>query len=580
MDKYTGLLPQRGRWADCYRDDYRVWLHDKPRPDYTRCFRDRIEMINQLRTNPQAKTIMDKYYSTNPVAFVLDWCITYDPRNAGTEIPTTMPFGMFLRQIDLVQFIYEALEKKAKGLLEKSRDYGATWVAAAMSVWIWKYRNGSSVGWGSRKEILVDKLGDPDSIFEKIRLIIRYLPDELKPRGFREKDHCTFMKCINPENGATITGEAGDNIGRGGRKSIYFLDEAAHVDRPELIEASLSANTNVRIDISSVNGIGNVFYRRRMAGVEWEPDKKIPKGKTWVLILDWRDHPGKDQEWYNIEKKSKEDDGLSHIFAQEVDRDYAASVQGVLIPAAWVRAAIDAHIKLGIEPTGKKVAGQDAADGGEDSSALVTMKGVLVNFLAQDNRGAEKAAPGMLGMANMMGVDEYWYESTGVGTGVKVAASLMPDLKMPVKPWVPNAKVVDPSGDIIAGSRPGDPDRRSNKDYFANYKAQSSWALRMRFHRTYKWVVENEPQDPDEIICIDSKLPFAQQLEAELSQPTYDNNGAGKIAINKKPNGSKSPNLFDALVICASPKPKAVDNEVLGMAGVSTVGTPQYGSVW
>lgn len=580
MNKFTGVLPATGRWADCYRDDYRVWRRDEPRPDYTKCMRDRIDMINTLRTDPSAKTIMDAYYSKNPVAFILDFGITYDPRNAGTDVPTTMPFGMFPRQIDLVQFIYEALEKKAKGLLEKTRDFGATWVAAAMSVWIWKYRQGSSVGWGSRKENLVDKLGDPDSIFEKIRLIIRYLPPELKPRGFREKDHCTFMKCINPENGATITGEAGDNIGRGGRKSIYFVDEAAHVERPELIEASLSANTDVRIDISSVNGIGNVFYRRRMAGVEWEPGKKIPRGKTWVLILDWRDHPGKDQEWYNREKKSKEDDGLSHIFAQEVDRDYAASVQGVLIPVAWVRAAIDAHIKLGIEPTGAKVAGQDAADGGEDSSALTIRKGIAITLMAQDNRGAEKAAPGMLAIANMLGVDEYWYESTGVGTGVKVAASLMTGLNMPVKPWVPNGKVVDPSGDIITGSRPGDKDRRSNKDYFANYKSQSSWALRMRFHRTYKWVVDGEACDPDEIISIPSNLPNSQQLEAELSQPTYDTNGAGKIIINKKPNGTKSPNLFDSTVICYSPKQFDVDNELLGIAGVSTVDTPNYGSVW
>jgi hypothetical protein len=34
------------------------------------------------------------------------------------------------------------------------------------------------------------------------------------------------------------------------------------------------------------------------------------------------------------------------VLAQEVDIDYAASVEGVLIPSAWVQAAVDAHIKL------------------------------------------------------------------------------------------------------------------------------------------------------------------------------------------------------------------------------------------
>jgi hypothetical protein len=43
--------------------------------------------------------------------------------------------------------------------------------------------------------------------------------------------------------------------------------------------------------------------------------------------------------------------------AQEVDIDYAASVEGVLIPSVWVQAAIDAHLKLNIEPTGDRIAG-------------------------------------------------------------------------------------------------------------------------------------------------------------------------------------------------------------------------------
>src|SRR5699024_1809815 len=139
-----------------------------------------------------------------------------------------------------------------------------------------------------------------------------------------------------------------------------FLDEAAHVERPELIEASLGDNTNVRIDISSVNGIGNPFYRRRMNGKEWTPGDKMTKAKANILVLDWRDHPDKDQEWYDNRKKRSEEEGLSHVFAQEVDRDYAASVKGVLIPAKWVRCVFDHYEELCemVPKSGKKVAGQ------------------------------------------------------------------------------------------------------------------------------------------------------------------------------------------------------------------------------
>ncbi|WP_198932413.1 hypothetical protein, partial [Brucella sp. CMUL 015] len=147
---------------------------------------------------------------------------------------------------------------------------GATVAASAFSVWLWLYWPGAAIGFGSRKEDLVDRLGDPKSIFDKLRSCIRNLPSDLFwPKGFHPDKHMTYMKIINPSNGATIAGEAGDNIGRGGRTLIYFKDESAHYERPELIEAALGDNTNVQIDISSVNGMGNVFHRRRMAGFEW-----------------------------------------------------------------------------------------------------------------------------------------------------------------------------------------------------------------------------------------------------------------------------------------------------------------------
>ena len=71
-------------------------------------------------------------------------------------------------------------------------------------------------------------------------------------------------------------------------------DEAAHYEHPEAIEAALGDNTNVQIDISSVNGAGNVFYRRRMAGEVWAPGKAMPKGKARVFIMGLAGSPGRD----------------------------------------------------------------------------------------------------------------------------------------------------------------------------------------------------------------------------------------------------------------------------------------------
>jgi hypothetical protein len=69
--------------------------------------------------------------------------------------------------------------------------------------------------------------------------------------------HKLYVHHTNPAFSAG--GEAGDNIGRGGRTLVYFKDESAHYEHPDLIEAALGDNTNVQIDISSVNGLGNVL---------------------------------------------------------------------------------------------------------------------------------------------------------------------------------------------------------------------------------------------------------------------------------------------------------------------------------
>jgi phage terminase large subunit len=89
-------------------------------------------------------------------------------------------------------------------------------------------------------------------------------------------------------------------------------------------------------------------------------------------------------------------------------------------------------------------------------------------------------------------------------------------------------------------------------------KAQAWWSLRQRFERTYRAVVRGIEVDPDSIISIDPALPELAQLLAELSQPTYSINGAGKVLVDKKPDGARSPNLADAVMIAFNPASAAV----------------------
>ena len=109
----------------------------------------------------------------------------------------------------------------------------------------------------------------------------------------------------------------------------------------------------------------------------------------------------------------------------------------------------------------------------------------------------------------------------------------------------------DPEGEMVA--------KRKNKDFFGNMKAQAWWSLRMRFQKTYRAVSEGMEFKPDEIISLSSQMPGLKKLTMELSQPTFSVNGVGKVVVDKAPDGQRSPNYADSVMICFHPSRQALN---------------------
>lgn len=530
-------------------------------PKYVDEFARRQKRLLAMQDNPALVKGALEYYKTRPVEFICDWCITYDPRNAGTGVPTKMPFVLFDRQREFVAFLHALIGAQANGLVEKSRDMGATWLCCAFSVWLWRFFDGAAVGWGSRKEQLVDKIGDPDSIFEKMRIVVNSLPRQFWPRGFSPDAHMPFMKIVNPASGATITGEAGDNIGRGGRKLIYFKDESAWYERPEKVEAALGDNTNVQVDISTHQGPNTVFDNKRTAGVEWSPGDPAIRGKTNVFVFDWKEHPAKTREWYERRRDESIENGLEHLFAQEVDRNPRAAVEGVIIPGPWVDAAIDAHLKLGFDDSGGWLAALDVADGGRDKNALAVRKGVILRQLDEwGSRDVGVATRKAVDVCQFLGKIELHYDCIGVGAGVKSEANrlkedaetkdIIPNIAF--VPWNAAAAVIDPLGRVVAG----DGQSPMNEDFYGNLKAQGWWELRTRFLRTFNAITKGLKYPSEQLISIASAdIPVAlrNKLVKELSQPVMTKNTKLKLIVDKTPENTPSPNLGDAVMMCFWP---------------------------
>lgn len=515
----------------------------------------------------------------DPVFFVNEFCWTFDPR----EAISTIPFELFEKQEEALRWMQDMVDRGRVGIMEKSRDAGATWLAAAFAVWLWLFRPGSAVGFGSRKLELVDRLGDPKCIFDKIRTIINNLPPWLmqaRAGGYNRKTHDNWCKIINPANGSTITGEGGTEIGRGDRTTVYFIDEAAFLDSPEEVDRALSATSRSRIYISTPHGSANTFAVKRLSGkfpvftVHWKDD---PRKTAWVIVReDWEAtitmEDGEEGElliadedildyglgttpppelipdgyrliypWYE-EKVALED---PVTVAQEIDIDYSASLEGVIIPAKWLRACVG----LQLRESAVGDAGWDVASGGKAEHVYLHRKGPVVKrYVRWREEDPTTAAFRAVRLAEADRARRLYYDVVGAGQGIGGAIRLI------------KRKLCFAWAGINVGNNPTKntrwPDRLTSEEKFENLKAETYWRLRTRAEKSYQRVAFGIMHPDEECLS----LPPGQDTEdciTQLSNLKYFDTSAGKIIIESKDQlaerGVKSPDLAEALMLSFTP---------------------------
>jgi hypothetical protein len=504
-------------------------------------FQQRARVLESLRKDPSAVQAFRTHYAEKPWRFVTDWGVTYDPRNPERGLPAVLPFVLWPKQIELMQWMDERWRKSERGLVEKSRDWGVTWIAVGYTVARWLFVPGFAAGFGSSKEDKVDRQGDPDSIFEKIRFMVDYIPDVFMPAGFKPRLHSTYMRLVNPENGSSIIGEAGAEIGRGGRKSIYVVDEDAFIENQQRVDNALANATNCQIDVSTYNGPGNLFYRKSMKF----------HGTPQKFVCDWHDDPRKDQAWYD--KYCANHDPVT--VAQEVDRNPNASDDDSFLPAAWVNACVDAHVKLGFDGTGAKVVGFDPADTG-DAKACACRHGSIIKAVHQRKRGdIRDAVPWAYEIADDFRAGILSYDGDGMGDPVmKVALEVRAAKTFEVVVYRGSEGVKNPLATY------GNTNVK-NKDYFQNYRAQSWTLVRDRMRNTYLAIERAKAGqivnvDPEKLLSISSSCEDILDIKAELSMPRRQRSVNGKIKVESKDDmkkrGIKSPNLAESIVVALS----------------------------
>lgn len=236
----------------------------------------RRKVILDVIKNPENAAYFKAACSKDILFFVNTFVWTFDPRLEGDKY---VPMVLYEFQEDGIVDLLDAIANHDM-LIEKSRDMGASWICIAVFAWCWLFVPGFSGLFVSRVEDLVDKSGNPKSLFWKLDCLLSHLPSWLLPEGYDENLHRSKMHIENPENASVIDGESTThNVARGDRRTAILLDEfAAVVEHGYAVLASTRDATKCRIFNSTPCGINNAFYAVRQTSIK-------------KLRLHWSAHP-------------------------------------------------------------------------------------------------------------------------------------------------------------------------------------------------------------------------------------------------------------------------------------------------
>lgn len=272
----------------------------------------RLLLLNKCETDENLRHVIKERCRRDIWYFFNVFLFTFDPRTEGKSLP----FITYEFQDEYLWDLDKALNSGYDLLTEKSRAMGASWLMLGFLLHKWLFKPKFTALLGSYIEDLVDNR-TIDSHFGRLDYLLDRLPEWMRPNGFDMGKHRNSMKLDNPETEGIINGYAPtERFSRAGRYDCIFVDELAFWKHARSAWTAMGDATKVRYVTSTPNGKGNLFADLAL------------KSTIKKCVLHWRQHPLKDEAWYENEKKRRTEEEV----AQELDINYNKSVTGRVYP--------------------------------------------------------------------------------------------------------------------------------------------------------------------------------------------------------------------------------------------------------
>ncbi|MEO8019725.1 MAG: terminase family protein [Pseudomonadota bacterium] len=500
--------------------------------------RERNRRLVWLRADPMRWGMLKRYYALGHVADMVDsWGTLLDPRLLAKGRSALLPFRLWPKQREMFEFFESRYRNGESGVVAKGRDIGASFCLMAWLTSMCLLHENFSAIIGSALEAKCDLSGSSQTLMAKARLYLDGLPEELRG-GWNRANGSAHMR-IWFENGSALTAQAGITIGRSDRAAVVAIDEHAFVEHAEIVDSAITATSDCRLYVSTPNGTNNIFFSKAH-------NDAIPR-----LTITIDDDPRKTPEW---RERKIAADGMQR-FKREYLCDFLADTKGQLMPREHLDACIDAHVKLGVKPTGRRYAAFDIG-GGSDASAFCVVQGILVEQLDSWQSGTNLMTElrRAFALCDKYSVTEMCADAVGIGAAIEGDAQILNAERKTKK--LPTIRVVAFKGSEspIFPDRPAVPGSSiKTEDAYLNRKSQSYAWLQYRAAQTFAAVSGEKIKSLDNILSISSTIKERNQLLSELGQIVGEDSTSGKLKIDKYGDGF-SPNRADACAMATAPR--------------------------
>jgi len=275
----------------------------------------RMDILKKAEKDRSYQGVLLEMCRSDIIFWINTFCFTFDPRLKRQKVP----FILYPFQEEVITWQLGLLTNKQTGLIEKSREVGASWMFIAVGAWLILFHEGMVEYWMSLREEDVDNR-ELSSLLGKLRFILVNLPEWMRG-GWVEgsQGYDMKMKVKIPETGSVVQGQlTRGTAGVSGRSSRVIVDEAALVEDMSRVVASLSSISDSKLFVSTPRGMSNHFYV--MATAE-NANKKT---------LHWSAHPLKTDDWAKHTRAQIE--YTDETWSQEQEIAYETSTMGRVFP--------------------------------------------------------------------------------------------------------------------------------------------------------------------------------------------------------------------------------------------------------